>query len=201
MQLTVKDKKEHISVSDSVFDFKFNQALLHQVLVAYMMNIRKGTKAQKNRAEVSGSGKKPWRQKGTGRARAGSIRSPIWRSGGVTFATKPKKYNKKINKKMYRGALKVVFSELIRQDRLSIFHDFSINLPKTKFLVEKLRFLYVKSAVILTLNLNKNLLLASKNLYKVHVCSVNYINIINLINCEKVIITLEAIRKIEDMLI
>lgn len=202
MKLFLKDSsKKFINVSDSVFDYTFNQTLIHQFIVSYKCCMRKGTKAQKNRSQVSGSGKKPWRQKGTGRARAGSIRSPIWRSGGVTFASSYKKYTKKVNKKMYRGAIKSIFSELIRQNRIFLFKDFNIDFPKTKLLINKLNNFYVENAVILTVKFNKNIFLASRNLYKVNVFDIYSINPLILINCEKVIITVKAIKKIEEILI
>ncbi|WP_343189408.1 50S ribosomal protein L4 [Buchnera aphidicola] len=202
MKLFLKDSsKKFIHVSDSVFNYVFNQTLIHQLIVSYKCCMRKGTKAQKSRSQVSGSGKKPWRQKGTGRARVGSIRSPIWRSGGVTFAASYKKYTKKVNKKMYRGAIKSIFSELIRQNRIFLFKDFYIDFPKTKLLINKLNNFNVKNVVILTVKFDKNIFLAARNLYKVNVFDIYSINPLSLINCEKVIITVKAIKKIEEMLI
>lgn len=200
MELVVKDVQSVLSVSEIIFGRNFNKALIHQVVIAYSASMRQGTKAQKSRAEVSGSGKKPWRQKGTGRARAGSIRSPIWRSGGVTFAAKPQDYSQKVNKKMYRGALKSIFSELIRQKRLIIFKNFSLNLPKTKLLVEKLRAIELKNALIITDQIDNNLLLASRNLHSVDVKDVCSIDPISLIAFEHVIITVDAVKKIEEIL-
>ncbi|CAL4325765.1 50S ribosomal protein L4 [Buchnera aphidicola (Protaphis terricola)] len=200
MELVVKDVQNSLSVSEIIFSRDFNEALIHQVVVAYSASARQGTKAQKSRADVSGSGRKPWRQKGTGRARAGSFRSPIWRSGGVTFAEKPKKYSQKVNKKMYRGALKSIFSELIRQKRLIIFKDFSLSAPKTKLLVEKLKEININNVFIITEKLDNNLFLASRNLHLVDVKDVSSIDPVSLIAFENVLITVVALKKIEEIL-
>ena len=200
MELVVKDVQSALSVSEIIFARDFNEALIHQVVIAYSASTRQGTRAQKSRAEVSGSGRKPWRQKGTGRARAGSFRSPIWRSGGVTFAAKPQEYSQKVNKKMYRGALKSIFSELIRQKRLIVFESFSLDLPKTKLLVQKLEDINLKNVLIITNKRDNNLFLASRNLYSVDVKDVNSIDPVSLIAFENVIITVEAVKKIEEIL-
>lgn len=200
MELVVQDIQSVLSVSEIIFGRDFNKALIHQVVIAYSASTRQGTRAQKNRSEVSGSGRKPWRQKGTGRARAGSFRSPIWRSGGVTFAAKPQEYSQKVNKKMYRGALKSIFSELIRQKRLIIFKNFSLNLPKTKLLVEKLKDINLKNVLIITDVIDNNLLLASRNLYSVDVKDVRSIDPVSLIAFEHVIITVDAVKKVEEIL-
>lgn len=200
MELVVKDAQSVLSVSRIIFDRDFNEALIHQVVVAYSAIHRQGTRAQKSRSEVSGSGRKPWRQKGTGRARAGSFRSPIWRSGGVTFAAKTQDYSQKVNKKMYRGALKSIFSELIRQKRLIVFKDFSLNLPKTKLLVKKLQEINLKNVLILTSKMDNNLFLASRNLYSVDVKDVYSIDPMSLIAFENVIITVAAVKKVEEIL-
>lgn len=201
MKLAIKDTKGILTVSDTTFGSRFNKALVHQIIVAYTAGSRQGTRAQKTRSEVMGSGKKPWRQKGTGRARAGSIRSPIWRSGGVTFAAKPKDYSQKVNKKMYRGALKSILSELVRQDRLIVIQDFSLEIPKTKLLIQKLKEMALEDVLIITKEISNNLFLASRNLYKVDVCNVTCINPVSLIAFDKVIMTTEAVQKIEEMLI
>ncbi|CAL4043559.1 50S ribosomal protein L4 [Buchnera aphidicola (Takecallis arundicolens)] len=201
MQLIVQEEQSCISVSDIIFKKKFNTALVHQVVTAYLASARQGSRAQKNRSEVSGSGKKPWRQKGTGRARVGSIRSPIWRTGGVTFAAKPKSYTQKINKKMYRGALRSIFSKLIQQNRLFIFKNFSISQPKTKLLFDKLKSISLHEAYIIVNKVDDNLLLASRNLYKVCVHEVKSIDPVSLINFKNIIITIAAIKKIETILI
>ncbi|CAL4323905.1 50S ribosomal protein L4 [Buchnera aphidicola] len=200
MRLIVEDDKSYISVSDDVFDTKFNEALIHQIVVAYSAAARKGSKAQKNKSEVSGSGRKPWRQKGTGRARVGSIRSPIWRSGGVTFASKPKSYVQKVNKKMYRGALKSIFSELVRKNRIMIFKNFSILFPKTKLLLMKLKEYLLNHVLIITRFLDHNLFLAARNLHKVFVKDVRTVDPVSLINCKNIILTTAAIKKIEEIL-
>lgn len=201
MQLIVQDEQSYISVADTIFNKNFNSALIHQVVTAYLAGARQGSHAQKNKSEVSGSGKKPWRQKGTGRARVGSIRSPIWRSGGVTFASKPKSYAQKVNKKMYRGALRSIFSTLIRQKRLIIFEKFTISQPKTKFLLEKLQNISLKEAYIITHITDKNLFLASRNLYKICVRNVTSIDPVSLINFKNIIVTVKALKKIEDILL
>jgi len=176
-----------LTVSETTFGREFNEALIHQVVVAYAAGARQGTRAQKTRAEVSGSGKKPWRQKGTGRARSGDIKSPIWRSGGTTFA-------QKVNKKMYRGAIKSILSELVRQDRLVVVEKFELDAPKTKVLVQKLKDLAVEDALII------NLFLAARNLYKVDVRDVQGIDPVSLIAFDKVIVTVDAVKQIEEIL-
>ncbi|BBI01400.1 50S ribosomal protein L4 [Buchnera aphidicola (Nipponaphis monzeni)] len=201
MQMVLKDDKTKlVTISDIIFNTSFNEGLIHQVITAYSNASRQGSKAQKNRSEVSGSGRKPWRQKGTGRARVGSIRSPIWRSGGVTFAAKPRNYCQKVNKKMYKGALKSIFSELIRTNRLVVFKDFYIDMPKTRMLIKKLNSIEFKEALILTSNLNKNLYLASRNLHKVCVQEIRYINPVSLITFKQIVCTVQSIKKIEEML-
>ena len=186
--------------SDLVFDRAFNQSLVHQAVVTYQAGSRSGSKAQKNRSAVSGGGKKPWRQKGTGRARAGTIRSPIWRSGGVTFAAQPRDYTKKLNKKMYRLALSCILSELRRQDRLVVLKDFQCETPKTKILLQQLGEYNISDALIVTDEVDKSLYLASRNLPKIGVTDVQGINPVSLIGFEKVIVTLNALKKIEEML-
>ncbi|MDE3973303.1 50S ribosomal protein L4 [Glaesserella parasuis] len=189
-----------LSVSETTFGREFNEALIHQVVVAYAAGARQGTRAQKTRAEVSGSGKKPWRQKGKGRARSGDIKSPIWRSGGVTFAVKPQDHSQKVNKKMYRGAIKSILSELVRQDRLVVVDKFEIDAPKTKVLVQKLKDMALTDALIITASLDENLFLAARNLYKVDVRDVQGIDPVSLIAFDKVVITVDAVKQIEEML-
>jgi len=193
-------KNEKITLSDALFGYKFNQALVHQVITACMAAGRQGSKAQKTRAEVSGGGIKPWRQKGTGRARAGTIRSPIWRKGGVTFAAKPRDYSQKVNKKMYKNAMRSIFSELVKQDRFIVVKDFSVNTPKTKDLVEKLNKFNLQDVLILTDQLENNLQLASRNLPHVDVTAINNISPIDLIAFDKVMITLPALKQLEESL-
>lgn len=189
-----------IKVSEVAFGREFNESLVHQVVVAYLAAARAGTRAQKNRSAVSGGGKKPWRQKGTGRARAGTIRSPLWRKGGVTFAAQPQDYTQKVNRKMYRGAIQSILSELVRQERLIVVEDFSVSAPKTKELVAKLKELDTKEALIVTDSVDENLFLASRNLHKVDVRDVNALDPVSLIGFDKVIMTVPAVKKIEEML-
>lgn len=200
MELAIKDTQGVLTVSETTFGRVFNEALVHQVVVAYAAGARQGTRAQKTRAEVTGSSKKPWRQKGTGRARAGSVKSPIWRSGGVTFAAKPQDHSQKVNKKMYRGALKSILSELVRQDRLIVVKEFSVEMPKTKLLLQKLKEMALEDVLIVTKEIADNLLLASRNLYKVDVCDVAGIDPVSLITFDKVVMTTDAVQQIEEML-
>lgn len=192
-----------LTVSETTFGREFNEALIHQVVVAYAAGARQGSRAQKTRAEVSGSGKKPWHQKGTGgtgRARSGDIKSPIWRSGGVTFAAKPQDHSQKVNKKMYRGAIKSILSELVRQDRLIVVEKFEVEAPKTKVLVQKLKELALEDVLIITASLDENLFLAARNLYKVDVRDVQGIDPVSLIAFDKVVVTVDAVKQIEEML-
>lgn len=200
MELLLKDAKGGLDVSEATFGREFNEALVHQVVVAYAANARQGTRAQKTRSEVSGGGKKPWKQKGTGRARAGTIRSPLWRSGGVTFAAKTQDHSQKVNRKMYRLALKSIFSELIRQERLIVVENFSVEQPKTKELVSKLNELNLKDVLIVTSEVTENLFLAARNLHKVDVRDVSGIDPVSLIASDKVLITSAAIKQVEEML-
>lgn len=189
-----------ISVSDTVFGADFKEPLVHQVVVAYMAGARSGTKAQKNRSAVSGGGAKPFRQKGTGRARQGTIRSPMFRSGGVTFAAQPRSYVQKVNRKMYRGALRAIMSELVRQDRLVVVDDFSVNAPKTRELVARLNELGVDDALIVTPEFDQDLTLASRNLYHVDARPLNEVDPVSLIGFEKVIMTAAVIKTLEERL-
>ncbi len=189
-----------LEVSDVAFGREFNEPLVHQVVVAYMAAARAGTRAQKNRSAVSGGGKKPWNQKGSGRARAGTIRSPLWRKGGVTFAAQPQDYTQKVNKKMYRGAIQSILSELVRQERLIVVEEFGVEAPKTKELVAKLKDLNTKEALIVTDSVDENLFLASRNLHKVDVRDVEAIDPVSLIGFDKVVMTVAAVKKIEEKL-
>ncbi|KKM76800.1 hypothetical protein LCGC14_1376480 [marine sediment metagenome] len=200
MELTITGSGKEITVSEAAFAKDFNESLVHQVVTAYMAAGRQGTKAQKTRSEVSGGGKKPWRQKGTGRARAGTIRSPIWRSGGVTFAAKPRSFEQKVNRKMYRAAMCSIFSELVRQDRLVVVDDFAVDAPKTKAFTAKLSDLGVSNALILTESLEQNLHLASRNVPHVDVRDVAGLDPVSLVAFEKVVVTVPALKKIEEML-
>ena len=199
MELMVKGANA-LTVSETTFGREFNEALVHQVVVAYAAGARQGTRAQKTRSEVSGGGAKPWRQKGTGRARAGTIRSPIWRTGGVTFAAKTQDHSQKVNKKMYRGAMKSILSELVRQERLIVVDNFSVEAPKTKELVAKLKELELTDALIVTSEVDENLFLAARNLYKVDARDVAGIDPVSLIAFDKVVMTAEAVKQVEEML-
>jgi large subunit ribosomal protein L4 len=162
---------------------------------------RQGTRAQKNRSAVSGGGRKPFRQKGTGRARAGTIRSPIWRGGGVTFAAQPQDHSQKLNRKMYRSAMRSIVSELARQDRLIVVQDFSLETPKTKALIAKLAEFGLSEALIVTEEVNENLYLSSRNLHKVEVCDAAAVDPVSLINFDKVLVTVAALKKLEEILV
>lgn len=189
-----------LSVSAANFDREYNEDLVHQVVTSYLAGARQGTRAQKNRADVRGGGKKPWRQKGTGRARAGTIRSPIWRSGGVTFAARPQDHSVKVNRKMYRAALKTIMSELARQGRLLVVETLDVDAPKTRLLVEHLAAYGVSSALLLADEVSENLYLASRNLQKVDVRDVQSMDPVSLLAHDKVMVTVEAVKKIEEML-
>lgn len=204
MQLSVSlhsGGTEVIEIADKVFGCNFNEALVHQVVTGYLAGARQGTRAQKTRGEVRGGGKKPWRQKGSGRARAGSIRSPLWRGGGVTFAAKPQDYTQKINKKMYRGALRSILSQLIQSERLIVTDEFQISEPKTKHLVMQLQNWNIKQALIISHEISNALYLASRNLPHTAVCLVKHLNIVDLIRYPKTIMTLPAFKKLEEQLI
>ena len=189
-----------VAVSEANFAREYNEALVHQVVTAFLSGARQGTRAQKTRSEVAGGGKKPWRQKGTGRARAGTIRSPIWRSGGVTFAAKPQDHSQKVNRKMYRAAMRSILSELARTDRLMIVEALDVEQPKTKLLVETLKGYGVDNVLIVADNVDKNLYLASRNLHKVDVRDVEGADPVSLIAYDKVMITVEAVKKFEEAL-
>ncbi|QSX37475.1 50S ribosomal protein L4 [Shewanella sedimentimangrovi] len=200
MELVLKDAQSALEVSETTFGRDFNEALVHQVVVAYAANARQGTRAQKTRAEITGSGKKPWRQKGTGRARAGGIKGPIWRGGGVTFAAKTQDHSQKVNKKMYRGALKSILSELVRQERLVVVEQFAVEAPKTKELKAKLKAMDLEDVLIVTAEVDENLFLAARNLYKVDVRDVAALDPVSLIAFNKVLVTADAVKQIEEML-
>jgi large subunit ribosomal protein L4 len=173
---------------------------VHQVVTAYLAAARQGTRAQKTRAEVRGGGKKPWRQKGTGRARAGTIRSPLWRGGGVIFAAKPQDHSQKVNKKMYRAAIQVILSELARTERLVIVENFALEQPKTKTLVKALGDYGLENVLIVSDEVTENLYLASRNLHKVDVRDVQGVDPVSLISFDKVLVTVSALKKFEEIL-
>ncbi len=199
MKLKLQDKSS-VDVCDDAFGAEFNEALVHQVVTAYLAGARAGTKAQKNRAAVRGGGAKPWNQKGTGRARAGTIRSPIWVGGGRTFAAKPRNFEQKVNKKMYRAALRSMLSELIRQDRLIIVKELKLEAPKTRLLAAKLKEYDLNSVLILNEAFDEKLFLAARNLPNVGICDVASMDPVVLIRFEKVLVTLPALKLIEERL-
>jgi large subunit ribosomal protein L4 len=189
-----------VEVSEVAFAREYNEDLVHQVVNAYLAAGRQGTKAQKTRSEVSGGGKKPWRQKGTGRARAGTIRSPIWVGGGITFAAKPRDFSQKVNRKMYRAAMCSILSELARQDRLVVVESLNVAEPKTKLLIAALKDLSLSEALIVTDEVDTNLFLAARNIPKVDVIDTAAIDPVSLVGFDKVIVTVAALKKFEEML-
>jgi large subunit ribosomal protein L4 len=189
-----------IQVADQVFGVDYKPALIHQVVTAYMASARSGTVAQKSRAEVSGGGAKPFRQKGTGRARAGTSRGPIWRGGGRAFAARPRNYAQKVNRKMYRGAMCSILSELIRQGRLTVVPDFSVDEPKTRLLADRLLTMKLTDVLILIEGLDENLFLAARNLPRVDVLMAEEVDPVSLIAFENLVATEGAIRKLEERL-
>lgn len=195
-----KAGKEKISISDAAFAREFNETLVHQSVTTFLAGARQGSVQQKTRSEVSGGGRKPWRQKGTGRARAGTIRSPIWRSGGVTFAARPQDHSKKLNKKMYRGAMACILSELIRQGRLLIVDEFVVSSHKTKDLISKLNEYSLDNVLIVAEDIAEELFLAARNLHKVDVLDAAGLDPVSLIGFEKVLMTVPALKKVEEML-
>lgn len=199
MNLDIIGAQKGVDVSDTAFGREFNEALVHQVVVSYMAGARQGTKAQKTRSEVNGGGRKPFRQKGTGRARAGTIRSPIWRGGGVTFAAKPMDHSKKVNKKMYHGAMQAILSELVRQERLVVVEDFTIDAPKTKVFSAKLKELELTNVLIVVEEVDDNLYLGCRNIHDVDVIDVQGVNPVNLIGFKKVLFTVGALKKAEEL--
>lgn len=190
-----------IALNDHIFTKKFNEPLVHQVIVAQMAGGRSGTKAQKTRAEVRGGGRKPWRQKGTGRARAGTIRSPLWRKGGKIFAAEPRDFSQKVNRKMYRGALHSIVSELFRQDRLVLVDDLTLTAPKTSEFLASLKSVGLegKSRIMIVLpEWDENVYLASRNLFYVEVYLAGNVDPVSLVQADKVIVTERALKKLEE---
>jgi len=199
MKLKMQDKGS-VDVADAAFGVDFNEALIHQVVTAYLAGSRAGTKAQKNRAAVRGGGAKPWAQKGTGRARAGTSRSPIWVGGGRTFAAQPRSYDQKVNKKMYRAAMRSVLSELVRQDRMVIVDELTLEAPKTKLLATKLKDYDLDNVLILNEAFDEKLFLAARNLPNVGICDVASMDPVVLIRFDKVLVTVPALKLIEERL-
>jgi large subunit ribosomal protein L4 len=200
MDIAIHNSKKKVSVSDDAFAASFNETLVHQLVVSYMAGARAGTKAQKTRSEVSGGGAKPWNQKGTGRARAGTIRSPIWRSGGVTFAATPRDYDKKLNKKMYRVGMRSLVSELVRQERLIVIDKLGVTEPKTKLMQARLVELGVDNALVITDGLDSAVYLAARNLPNIQVMDIAVVDPVSLIKQEHVIIDESALKKLEERL-
>lgn len=200
MEMVTIDTKSQLQLNKEVFDYAYNEGLIHQAVVAYMNKARSGNSAQKTRAEVRGGGRKPWNQKGTGRARAGTIRSPIWRSGGVTFASKKRDYSQKLNKKMYKRAIRSIIAELCRKEKLVIVSDFQCESHKTKDFINKMNQLHIKNALIVLTELGKNEYLGSRNLIDYEVCDVAAIDPVSLLRFEMVVVTEAAIKKIEEQL-
>lgn len=199
MNLNLTGANGSVEVAESAFGKEFNEALVHQVVTAYMAGGRQGTKAQKTRSQVAGGGAKPFRQKGTGRARAGTTRSPLWRSGGVTFAAQPRNYSQKVNKKMYRAAMRAILSELVRQDRLVVVEDFAVEAPKTKQFLAKMKEFDLSNALVVTEDLDENLYLSSRNVPHVDVIDAAGIDPVSLIGFDKVVVTVPALKKIEEV--
>ena len=189
-----------VEISEATFARQFNEALVHQVVVAYMAGGRQGTRAQKSRSDVRGGGRKPYRQKGTGRARAGTIRSPIWRSGGVTFPSQTQDFSQKVNRKMYRGAMQSILSELIRQERLVVAETFEVAEPRTKTVVSLLNDLDLSSVLIVVESFDENLYLGARNLKGVEVIDVKGINPVDLLRFDKVLFTVGSLKQAEEML-
>lgn len=200
MQITTVDSKSKLKVSDEVFKYPYNEGLIHQVVVSYMSNARVDKSSQKTRSEVSGGGKKPWAQKGTGRARAGTIRSPLWRSGGVTFASKLRNYFKKVNKKMYVRAIRSIISELFRQKNCIVLTEFNLETHKTKDFVKKMTDLNVDNALIIKDELTENDVLAVRNTNNYDICDTQQLDPVTLLRFEKLIITEKALMAIEEQL-
>jgi large subunit ribosomal protein L4 len=199
MNLNLTGANGSVEVSELAFGKEFNEALVHQVVTAYMAAGRQGTKGQKNRSAVSGGGAKPFRQKGTGRARQGTTRSPIWRTGGVTFAAQPRDHAQKVNKKMYRAAMRCILSELVRQERLVVVEEFAVDAPKTKPFIAKLKELELDNALLITEDVEQNLYLAARNVPHVDVRDAAGIDPVSLVGFEKVLITVPALKKIEEV--
>ena len=199
MELAIKNSKKKVELSEATFGRPFSEALVHQVITAYLAGGRAGTRATKSRSDVSGGGRKPWRQKGTGRARAGTIRSPLWRGGGHTFALTPRDYSQKLNRKMYRGAMQAILSELIRQERLHAVDSFEIDKPQTKLLVEKLKE-YEGRVVILLDEVDENVYLGARNLRNVAVVDTAAMDPVTLVGADHVVATVKALKKVEEWL-
>jgi len=199
MELSIQGGS-NVEVSEAVFGRDFSESLVHQVVTAYLAGGRAGTKAQKNRSAVAGGGRKPWRQKGTGNARAGTIRSPLWRSGGVTFAAQPRDHSQKVNRKQFRAAMKSILSELLRQDRLIVVESLDISEPKTSLVQAKLADLGVERGLIVDVELDNNLYLGSRNIAHVHALAADRLDPVSLVGADKVVMTKAAVEKVQEWL-
>ncbi len=200
MEVKLHGNDQKLELADATFGVPFNEALVHQVVVAYLAGGRSGTKAQKTRSDVSGGGAKPWRQKGTGRARAGTSRSPIWVGGGRAFAARPRNFEQKVNRKMYRGAMRSIVSELLRQDRLLLVDELAIPAPKTRELAQKLAAFGVEQALIVVEGFSENLWLSARNLPGVQVLEASEVDPVSLAGADKVVMTAAAAKVIEERL-
>ncbi|KZN12482.1 MULTISPECIES: 50S ribosomal protein L4 [Marinomonas] len=200
MNLNLTGAEGTVEVSDVAFAREYNEALVHQVVTSYLAGARQGSRAQKTRSEVAGGGRKPWKQKGSGRARAGTIRSPLWRSGGVTFAAKPQDHSQKVNKKMYRAAMRTIWSELVRQDRLVVVEELKLEAPKTKLFTAKMAELNVENVLVVSHELDDNLFLAARNIPNVDVRDAASIDPVSLIAYDKVLVTVGALKQVEETL-
>ncbi|MDZ7830090.1 MAG: 50S ribosomal protein L4 [Halofilum sp. (in: g-proteobacteria)] len=200
MELQLADGNKKVELADTAFDRPYNESLVHQAVETWLAGARSGTRAQKSRSDVRGGGAKPWRQKGTGRARAGTSSSPLWRHGGVTFAAKPQDHSRGLNRKMYRGAMRSILSELVRGERLSVVSELTLDEPRTKALLAKLDNLGGADALIVVTEVERNLALAARNLSRVDVVTVSGINPVNLMRHERVIASVDALKKIEEWL-
>jgi large subunit ribosomal protein L4 len=200
MNIITKDTNQQITVDEKIFNREYNEGLVHQTVTAVLNAYRSGNSAQKTRSEVRGGGKKPWNQKGSGRARAGTIRSPIWRSGGVTFASKKRSYTQKLNKKMYKAALSAIFSELLRQERLVVVENIVCEEPKTKAFLKLMNGYNVNNALILVHDFGETEYLASRNLPQFDICDVEFMDPYSLLRFENVLITAEALKQVEELL-
>ena len=198
IELLSSTKNQDINISENAFSKDFNESLVHQAVVSFLAGSRQGTSKQKTRSEVRGGGKKPYRQKGTGRARAGTIRSPLWRGGGIAFAATPRNYSKKINKKMYRAAIRSIFSELLSQGRLVAIEKPVLEKPKTKEIANFLKEFSLSKVLIITDELDVNLYLSARNIPNVDIITVREINPVNLLKAQKVAVTADAFKKIEE---
>ena len=200
MRVAIVNSEATVELPENAFDRPYNQALIHQVVVAHMNGARQGSKAQKNRSAVRGGGAKPWRQKGSGRARAGTIRSPIWRSGGVTFAAKPRDFSQKVNRKMYRGALSSILSELLRQQRLIFVESLAVESPKTKLFIDRIKSLSVSNALFVADDVEPNLYLSARNVPHVDVRDVAGIDPVALLAHDHVVMTVAAVNTLAEVL-